>query len=168
MEVSSFNMLFFAYGSMMNIAEIEKRGIRPLFETLAKLPNHSLRFTRFSKNRSCGVADAVESQSEDVWGVVYSLTEEELSILDRFEGFEPGRALDRNSYIRYERLVYRLGESNQPLQVQLYLANRQSNPPKPSAEYKELLVSGAKAYGLPQFYQAMLMSIETEACTETP
>ena len=75
MEMSLFNMMFFAYGSMISLTELENRRVYLVFETVAKLPKHSLRFTRFSKNRSCEVADAVESQSEDVCGVVDSLTE---------------------------------------------------------------------------------------------
>ena len=63
-------MLYFAYGSMMDLGEMRGRCTSAKFVAVAKLPDHSLQFTRRSIKRGCGVADVVPEPGRDVWGVV--------------------------------------------------------------------------------------------------
>jgi gamma-glutamylcyclotransferase (GGCT)/AIG2-like uncharacterized protein YtfP len=155
-------MLYFAYGSMMDFGEMQRRCRSASFVAIAKLPDHSLQFTRLSNNRGCGVADAVPKPGGEVWGVVYELAQSDLTSLDGAEGFKEGRPLAMNSYIRHRRLVHRNGDPNDPLEIWTYLANRQENPPKPNAAYKSLIVNGANHWGLPEAYQNQLARIEIE------
>lgn len=120
------------------------------FVSVAQLPDHRLDFTRYSQSRGCGVADAVLDPGRQVWGVVYEISEADLERLDESEGFSPGRA--KNSYTREERQVLADGNAAAPMTVFLYFAERQANPPRPNAEYKKLIVEGAKFWNLPQSY----------------
>jgi gamma-glutamylcyclotransferase (GGCT)/AIG2-like uncharacterized protein YtfP len=151
--------LCFAYGSNMDYEQMRKRCPSARFICIAKLPDHRLAFTRKSVKRNCGVADAVPESGCEVWGVVYEITDEDLERLDRCEGFSPGRA--RNSYIREKRYVLADGDPNRPIEVHIYFAVREENPPLPNEEYKRQLVKGAQFWSLPAGYIAELERIKT-------
>jgi len=155
-------MLFFGYGSMMFLGELRHRCPTAQFVAVAKLPDHALKFTRYSKSRGCGVADAVEHRGDEIWGVVYEVENSDLIVLDECEGFRLDRSLEANSYVRRQRVVLRDGEPKDPILAAIYFANRQANPPKPNLDYKRLLIDGARHWGLPQSYQKMLEKIDTE------
>jgi hypothetical protein len=80
----SINMLmfYFAYGSNMDWAQMKERCPCAKFVCGAKLPSHRLAFTRMSVRRGCGVADILRDETQDVWGVVSELPENELKNLD--------------------------------------------------------------------------------------
>jgi len=69
--------------------------------------------------------------------------------LDEAEDFVPGRA--QNGYTRQQTEVFSNGEDKSVL-VSIYFAEKQKNPPLPSAEYKQLIVEGAKHWNFPQEY----------------
>lgn len=152
-------MLYFAYGSNLDFTQMRSRCPSAQFVATALLPGHRLAFTRFSQKRGCGVADVVADAGQCVWGVVYSVAELDLGKLDQHEGFLPGRAVHENAYNRVERHVWRGGERDDPLLVWLYVANREDNPPPPSADYKRLLVRGAEHWRLPIDYVRTLKAI---------
>ena len=154
-------MLYFAYGSNMDPGQMRQRCPSARFVAVAKLPGHRLAFTRHAKDRGCGTCDGVPDPAQAIWGVVFDICEADLERLDESEGYAPGRAVDANSYFREQRPVYRDGDENQPLQVWLYFANREPNPPLPNASYKKQLVDGARYWRLPQEYQTQLERIQT-------
>jgi gamma-glutamylcyclotransferase len=154
-------MLCFAYGSNMNWDQMRDRCRSAQFLGVASLRDHRLAFPRRSRERNCGVASAVTAERAEVWGVVYEVPDMEVAALDESEGFRPGRERDRNAYVREERHVYRDGDEQRPLLVQVYFAHPQENPPRPSAEYKKLIVEGAEWWHLPSDYIDQLKRIET-------
>ena len=149
-------MLYFAYGSNMDCAQMRRRCPSAHFVGVAKLPDHSLAFSRKSTKRGCGVADVVEKTGPDVWGVVYEIADpKDVSNLDRCEGVP-------SAYTKESRLVY-LRDQPEPLRsVSVYFAVKQDNPPLPNAEYKELIVRGAKFWQLPNEYIQELEQIVVE------
>lgn len=153
-------MLYFAYGSNTDWEQMRGRCASAQFVAVAKLPNHRLEFTRRSIRRGCGVADAVPTSREAVWGVVYDIAEVDFGKLDKDEGYRPGRPVDQNSYNRDHRHVWRDGDEEQPLLVWVYVGNPQTDPPRPNAAYKELLVQGAKFWHLPAEYVKQLEHIK--------
>ena len=153
-------MLYFAYGSNMDWRQMRKRCPSAQFLSVALLRDHRLAFTRFSRSRECGVADAVAEEGAEVWGVVYQIAETEIGILDKCEGFQPGRERGENDYVREERRVYRDGDEKQPLLVHIYFAKRQPDPPLPDKEYKTLVLKGAEYWHLPPTYVDELRRIE--------
>ena len=159
-EQIPLEMYYFAYGSMMHFDEMRLRCPSAQFVAVAMLPDHALKFTRRSVKRGCGVADAVQQQGDEVWGVVYDIAETDLERLDKGEGFKPNRPLAANAYVREQRAIYRDGKSEQRIDAWIYFANREPNPPRPNAAYKQLLVDGAKQWSLPGTYQALLEKID--------
>lgn len=156
-------MLYFAYGSNMQLDQIRERCPSARFVCAARLKGHRLAFTRLSKNRQCGVADVVQSTGAEVWGTVFQIDETEIGVLDKSEGFRPGRQRTENAYERNEMHVERAGEGRQPLAVWTYTVVTKLDPnPKPSQEYKQLILDGARMWSLPTLYIQQLEAIETQ------
>ncbi|MEN6335595.1 MAG: gamma-glutamylcyclotransferase family protein [Phycisphaerales bacterium] len=154
-------MLYFAYGSNMDWSQIRRRCPSARFVTVALLGDHRLAFTRYSNSWKCGVADAVSEEGAEIWGVVYEIPDTEMTMLDEHEGLRPGRECDKNAYNREERHVCRDGQEEKPLLVHVYFATPQSDPPRPNAKYKNLIVEGAEWWHLPSDYINQLKRIET-------
>ena len=152
-------MLYFAYGSNMDWAQMKERCPSALFVGIARLADHRLAFSRASRTRGCGVADVVPETGRSVWGVVYQLSELDVGALDKSEGDRPGRA--RNSYWRRVCMVFLDGDENRPVTAQTYFAEPEPNPPLPNQGYKDLILGGARHWHLPAEYIAELEAIET-------
>ena len=152
-------MLYFAYGSNMNWAQMQSRCPSARFVSVARLADHGLAFTRTSRTRGCGVADAVRRDGQDIWGVVYEINADDLVRLDRAEGYKPDRAT--NGYWRRECDVCLQGDEFRSRKVQCYFAEPTENPPLPNKDYKNLILSGARGWGLPPHYVHSLETIET-------
>ena len=150
-------MLYFAFGSNMNWNQMRERCPSSRFVGIAVLRDHKLAFTRKSCKRGCGVADVVAEDGAQVWGVVYEIADLDVGKLDASEGFRPGR--DKNSYYRRECLVFLNGEDHRPLTVSAYFGDPQPNPPLPNAAYKNLILTGAKHWHLPEDYIRALEQI---------
>ena len=99
-------MLYFAYGSNMDLRQMRRRCPSYRFVSIAKLEDHKLAFTRRSPRRRCGVADVIPSPGEEVWGVLYNIkTRRDVLALDRAEGYKAGRKRV-NGYDRELRKVW--------------------------------------------------------------
>lgn len=155
-------MLYFAYGSNLDWTQIKSRCPSARFVCKAILKDHELAFTRRSKERGCGVADVLPATNRVVWGVVYQISELDIGQLDKSEGYRPERPRKDNSYVREERHVYAEGDSQKPLSVSVYVANKQENPPLPIQKYKMLIVNGAKFWHLPEDYIQELEQIKVK------
>lgn len=99
-------------------------------------------------------------EGSEVWGVVYELSDSDLARLDDSEGYHEDRKV--NAYVRREGTVLPGGDEEKPMQVWIYFAVRQKNPPLPNAEYKALIVNGARFWGLPPEYVRTLEGIQTQ------
>jgi gamma-glutamylcyclotransferase (GGCT)/AIG2-like uncharacterized protein YtfP len=154
-------MLYFAYGSNLDWAQMKKRCPTARFVCVARLAGYKLAFTRMSERRLCGTADVVEDGKSEVWGVVYRLDECDFGPLDEYEGCVIGRA--NNAYDRVELQVHREGDAARPIMVWIYVVNAKSEVEHiPNAEYKRLMTGGARYWGLPQAYIALLDTIPVQ------
>jgi hypothetical protein len=154
-------VLYFAYGSNMDWGQMRKRCPSARFVGVANLPDHRLGFTRESVNRRCGVADAVREPGMNVWGAVFEVSELDVGVLDKSEGYRPGR--ERNSYWRRQCMVFLDGDEERPVTAETYFADPEPNPPPPNESYKGLILSGARHWHLPDKYIAELEAIEVRA-----
>jgi Gamma-glutamyl cyclotransferase, AIG2-like len=152
-------MFYFAYGSNMNESQMVERCPSTRFVGVAAMQGRRLAFTRRSVNRNCGVADAVKSPEHKLWGIVYELSDADVTILDRSEGYQPGRT--RNSYWRRPCTVLLDGDDSRPIGAETYFAEAQPEPPRPSQAYKLLIVQGARRR-LPPEYVAELEQIQAD------
>ncbi len=149
-------ILYFAYGSNLDPAQMRQRCPSARFFAIARLDDHRLAFSRKSITRGCGVADVIPSVGDVVWGVVFQIAQGDLTELDRNEGFLTGR--DGNAYERVGKVVSSAGDNGQRLEVQTYIANPQSDPPPPSNEYLNLIRGAASFWRLPLDYINSLQS----------
>jgi hypothetical protein len=73
------------------------------------------------------------------------------------EGYRPSR--ERNSYWRREGTVLQDGDDQRPLTVWIYFAEPEAVPPLPNQDYKDLILSGARRWHLPDEYVRELEGI---------
>ena len=153
-------MLYFAYGSNLDWAQMRSRCPSARFACVARLAGYRLAFTRWSPRRQCGTADVVVAGGGEVWGVVYELDERDFGPLDDYEGYVPGRR--DNAYARIELRVLRDGDDTQPAAAWIYVVRDKSEREHPTnAEYKRLMTEGARHWRLPPSYIALLDAIQT-------
>lgn len=150
----SNRLYYFAYGSNMSAERLSARVPSAHFVCSAELVGHTLKFHKPSKKDGSGKCDAAPSGNgtDRVYGAVFSILASELPLLDKFEG--QGFGYDRKS-------VLLTTESLGSIEAQTYLATTFDSSLRPLDWYKEHVVRGAKATGLPASYVA---SIEAVAC----
>jgi len=76
------DILYFSYGSNMDIKSMKTRCPDSIFLGIGYLENHSLAFTSHIKERERTGADIVFKDGEKVWGIIYKLSENDLKLLD--------------------------------------------------------------------------------------
>lgn len=165
---------YFAYGSNMDKYQIEERCPNAKEVGRGLITNSRIDFTRRSIKRKCGVADIVESKADAIWGIIYSITDEDFVSLDRFEGYP-------NYYTKKKIKCYQFVNPNsfgfipeEPLQEyfeELYknpfnfkeietvvyeVIDKSATTIQPSIEYIQLLQSAAEENHFPMEYQEKL------------
>ncbi len=143
-------MYYFAYGSNLNWLQMQRRCPSSRFICAARLSGYQFGITRHSRLRDCGTANVFPATGKDVWGAVYDVSDSDLIVMD---GFEDG-------YRREILSVDPIDSNLPPLNVLVYVAEIESQVPLPSAEYKRLILQGARHWQLPASYLAMLEAID--------
>ena len=143
-------LYYFAYGSNMNWPQMQRRCPSAQFVCVARLANYEFGITRHSRLRNCGTANVFPAQGKEVCGIVYDVNEADLVTLDSFE----------DGYRRELMPVYALGDGTQPSVVLIYVAEIETNVPRSNAEYKSLILEGARHWKLPATYLALLEAIQ--------
>ena len=142
---------YFAYGSNMDSAQMKQRCPTALLRGSASLPHYSLAFTIFSPKRLCGCADIIASLGSVTYGLLYQLTEEELAMMDVFEGHP----------IHYKRIKVSVIFERSMIDAYSYEVVTKKENQKPSRQYLDLLQSAAKKYNFPEAYQDFLNTFKT-------
>ncbi|GBC69568.1 hypothetical protein HRbin01_01268 [archaeon HR01] len=128
---------YFAYGSNLDL-ETMRRKVGSWYELKpAILRNYRLVFDHYSPSWSGGTADVVESEGGIVYGAAYLLDEEQLKILDRFEGVP-------TSYNRRKVLIEVAGEK---LEAFTYVVSNPKKYVRPSEEYLSKVLKGLRRLG---------------------
>jgi gamma-glutamylcyclotransferase (GGCT)/AIG2-like uncharacterized protein YtfP len=151
-------ILYFAYGSNMAEERIRARAPSARKVGVATLAGHRLCFHKVSDVDGSGKCDAAATgrREDQVLGVLFSLAEGDLSVLDRFEG----------NGIGYRRQPVSVQEaSGERVEAQTYLALKIDPSLRPFNWYKEHVLRGAQAAGLPAAYVA---EIEAMPANEDP
>lgn len=129
------------------------------------LKNYKIDFTRMSHLREGGVADIIESKNDEVWGVFYSLTEEDLITLDTKEGHP-------NIYIRNNfscNIIKNNSNVNQSEQITAFaytVVNKSPITISPSLKYLQILLDAAFEHAFPINYQKTLYKFGSEKYNE--
>lgn len=135
-------MYYFAYGSNMNMKQMRRRCPTSRFICRVFLPNYKFVYDGISSKRRGAVANIVELTGGIVWGGLFEIDEECLANLDCCEDFP-------NSYDRKELHV----RDDTGIEYCAITYFRVGEPlGKPSEEYCQTILQGARECGLPQEY----------------
>lgn len=136
-------MLYFAYGSNLNHEQMRTRCPSVRFLKRGVLIGYSLVFDGYSESRRGAVANIIESPGGVVWGGLYTIDQESLDSLDRYEGYHEG-VYDR-------KIVHVKDDADDSFIAWVYL-REPLNISKPSADYLNVIFIGVKDSDLPDSY----------------
>jgi cation transport regulator ChaC len=144
-------MLYFAYGSNMDPAQMRERCPDARAIGVARLADWRLTFTRDSPAWGGGVGHIEPAPGDEVWGVLWDASDSDVSSLDRYEGVAAG------AYVRDSVTVSCDGRAVDAL---VYLAVPRGFK-APSKRYVSALVRGGEAHALPPEYIDRLRALLT-------
>lgn len=153
---------YFAYGSNLNLNQMEERGTKVHSTEKAELPGWKLAFTYHSENKDGGVLDIIPGDEDDVvQGVVYHLDIQSLRKLDQFEGRD---VRDNREIGAYRRQFIPVKLENNCKTVLTYVVNRTPEYKRevyfpPSDDYIDTVIQGAKDHDLSQDYLHRLKNL---------
>jgi gamma-glutamylcyclotransferase len=142
----------FAYGSNMWSARLRDYSVTPEEPgQAAVLEGYHLLFNKWSKKHQSGKANVEPNAAAAVWGVLYSIPDNELEMLDKGEGAGYTRAI-----------MVVASPAGHVVKAWIYHATPNSVRPgaRPFTWYRDLLILGAKEHGLPAAYIAQLEAID--------
>lgn len=137
--------LVFAYGSNMHPLRMRTRVPGASLVGRARIEGHRLVINK--RGRDGSAKANLEADAEGVvWGVLWELTDGELTELDPHEG-------------GYERRAFESCDSTGAvIEVEAYVSDRLTDDPVPFDWYLEHMIAGARAGELPEDYVAWLES----------
>ena len=142
---------YFAYGSNLDLLQMKRRC--PSSELISKgsLPGHRLTFNRYSSGWGGGVADVIQDQGSEVWGLVFELSSEDLKRLDRYEGCYKDQT---SLYERWKAIIDT--PDGQVCDVWVYTVVEKQKFVQPTPEYLQIIKDTATRLNFPQSYQRTL------------
>lgn len=146
------SILYFSYGSNMSTPRLRERAPSARALTVARLPNHKLRFHKKSKDGS-GKCDAkfTNNERDVVYGVVFEIKASEKPVLDKAEGLGDGYE---------EKCISVYTHDDREMNAVTYYATHIDPERKPYEWYKEHVVRGAREHGLPADYILAISEVE--------
>jgi gamma-glutamylcyclotransferase len=147
---------YFAYGSNMSLARLAARVPSARLLGVATLAGHALRFHKPGSRDGTGKCDAFATGRADdvVAGALYSMFGSELPQLDAVEG--AGRGYERR------KVPVRTAEGA-TVDAETYIATATAPGLRPLDWYKEHVLRGARALGLPPAYVAAIEAVAADA-----
>ncbi len=147
--------LYFAYGSNLRAAQMDRLCPGHQFLAAARLDGYRLAFTLPDREWQGGVADLLSAPGHCVWGALYRIDATHLAALDAYEGFDPRQADADHAYIRRTIEITTQDHLKHP-DVWCYFVRQPHGHVPPSALYLRALCEGALERHLPPGYrQAM-------------
>lgn len=143
------SQFYFAYGSNMKRSRLENRIGEVIDHGIASKQDYRIAFNKQSTDGTGKTNIVTPAGQEQVMGVLYELTEDQLKKLD---GIEKG-------YVRIPIIVDWKAETKE---VQTYVAIDPmiNNDLLPKADYLQFLIDGASEHSFPEEYQELLKGFE--------
>lgn len=104
---------YFAYGTNLNRKQMQQRLPQSQPRFIATLPNYKLVFVGWTRQLRGGVPTIKQSRGDKVLGAIYRISEHDLRLLDKYEGYptnydrmrvrvfnEDGEAVDAVTYFK--------------------------------------------------------------------
>ena len=142
----------FAYGSNLSQSQMSVRCPTAQIIGVARLADHKLAFDRYSFHWEGGVADVVPAPGNEVWGLLWTLSPDDMRALDVYEGYPTG-------YTRAE-MTLELRDGSTDLGW-IYTVVQKSDFVPPRLEYLEIICEAAREFDFPTEYRRMLEEVET-------
>lgn len=130
---------YFAYGANLSKKQMRERcpDCKPKF--IATLPNYKLIFTGWSRQWRGGTASIKAARGEKVFGAVYEVSEKDLRLLDKYEGYPA-------TYNRVKVLVF--DEDGTAVETFTYVKTGQTEETTPSPDYLTIVQQGCRDWGI--------------------
>ena len=151
---------YFAYGSNLDLPQMKRRCPSSKLISKGSLSGYRLTFNRFSSGWGGGVADVIQEQGSEVWGLVFEISDTDLERLDRYEGYNKerneGRKELNSRYMTdlYERWKTVIDTSNgQVCDVWVYTVVEKQKFVPPTSEYLQIIKDAAVKWNFPKSYQ---------------
>jgi len=135
-------VLYFAFASNMNQAQMKRWCPASRFLKTAVLGGFRFVYDGFSVTWDGAVGNIVKSETDSVWGALYTITERDRLTLDAFEGYP--RSYEHKDVEVKDR-------DGNAYQAMTYLRTGRA-PGKPHPDYERIVIDGAKECGLPEDY----------------
>ena len=126
-------MYYFAYAANLSRKQMTERCPTSKPKFMATLPNYKLIFTGWSRQWRGGVASIKPLKGEKVIGAVYEISETDLKLLDKHEGYP-------TAYNHLNVTVWT--DSGDPAEAITYIKVEQSEETQPSREYLAVIQQG--------------------------
>jgi len=138
---------YFIYSETLHPRQLKERAPEATFLHRAYLPDHTLTFPRWSSQWRGGLASVTPSIGEQVWGVVFDITPEDLKILDQHGEEVPAGAF-RHSTINVHP-EHEAGQTPSKEMVTTHVATP-AGKFKPQDHYIDFVLTGVRHWKLPQ------------------
>ena len=140
---------YFAYGSNMDMNRLSERGISPITRHKGILKGWKLKFNKKASAGDWSFANIEKSEEDSVEGLVFSIKESDLKLLDKFEGAPR----------HYRREILIVETHTETVKCVAYIAQPEHivEGLLPTKGYMEFLLNGSKM--LSEGYQEMLNGI---------
>ncbi len=146
------NHYYFAYGSNLSETQMYNRCPNSKLFKKAVLKGYKLYFTIYSPKWGGGCADVIKENGEEVWGLVYKISSEDLARLDSFEGHP----------IHYRRFHTYVFDKKKKIGVEVYEVVDKKPFIKPTKEYLDIIKNACRKFSFPKHYVQYIESIPYE------
>ena len=141
---------YFAYGSNMDMTRLSNRGVNPETRHKGTLKNWKLKFNKKASAGDWSFANIEQSEGDIVEGLVFTIKESDLKLLDKFEGAPK----------HYRREILEIETDREAIKCITYIAQPEHimEGLLPVKEYMDFLIKGSVL--LSYEYQKMLLEID--------
>ncbi|CAB3240956.1 unnamed protein product [Arctia plantaginis] len=162
---SNETFFYFAYGSNLLSKRIHINNPSAVYYSPAKLENHRLDFNFFVEAWNGAVSTIVEDDTEEVWGVLWTLNIDQMKYLDDQEGVTLGWYFPKNVTVTTPDGKQILARTYQETMTPEKLNKCEDLPVerRPSSTYLEVIALGAIESHLPADYIAFIFSFPSNA-----
>ncbi len=142
------NIFYFAYGSNMNLDTMKSRCGESNFVAFRGSDLSDYAFYFYER----GFANIKESPGQVVKGVFYKINEDCLNSLDQAEGYPT----------LYQRRIVKINNNLGNFDSWVYIVENDMTTGNPSNDYYNTVITGAKQYGIDDFYIQYISSLSAQ------
>lgn len=126
----------------MNFKQMKRRCPGSKFISVGILEGHRFVYDGYSTKRNGAVGNVIKSESEHVMGAVFEISPKDLESLDFHEGVP----------IHYQRTRMTINmKDGSSSEAEIYYREGEKEG-KPSKEYRDIVIEGARECGIPEEY----------------